>query len=233
MASKSEVTYGAKLNNAKTIVTHLRSFSGYTPPTADQSADELENLASNARQANDLLAGNLSTYSKTVDTRQRFFEKDANSLEKIMSPIAATIRSAYGKDSKELADITRFVAKIRGEERKKDKKEPTEDSVSQSAKSYGSMTENFSGLIATLQKMSAYTPANKDLSIAALTSKLGTLEQANTAVTIAFGVVKQNRESRNTLFEQMNVLVQRIKNAVLAQYGLKSPEYALIKGLKV
>lgn len=233
MASNSEVTYGARLNNAKAVTTHLRSFTNYAPPKPDQTADSLEAVTTAARASNTQLAGNIQLYSQAVDNRQGLFKKDPDSLEKIMSPIAATVRSAYGKDSKDMADITRYVNKIRGEKPTKDKKDPTEDSVSQSAKSYGSMTENFSDMIATLQKLPDYKPANKDLESAALTTKLAVLEQANEAVTAAFGFVKQERDDRNKLFDQLNALVQRIKSAVLAQYGLKSTEYALIKGLKV
>jgi hypothetical protein len=123
--------------------------------------------------------------------------------------------------------------KIRGEKRKKDKSEPTEESVSQSAKSFGSRTENFSDLIATLELMPKYKPANKSLNTAELKVKLGILEQSNTAVTDAFGELKKERDKRNDLFEQMNVLVQGIKDAVIGQYNINSTEYKLIKGLKV
>jgi hypothetical protein len=150
-----------------------------------------------------------------------------------MSPIGRNISSAYGKNSKELADIMGYAIKIRGEKRKKEKKEPTEESVSQSAKSFGSRTENFSDMIAVLEKMTKYKPANKKLEIAELKVKLGILEQSNTAVTDAFGVLKQERDKRNDLYDQLNVLVQGIKDAVIGQYTINSSEYKLIKGLKV
>jgi hypothetical protein len=233
MASNSEVTFGAKLKNAKDIALHLRSFTGYNPPKEEQKPDNLEALTDLARIANKAVAGNEELYSKAVDNRQRLFEKDADSLEKIMSPIAANIRSAYGKKSKEIDIITGYVLKIRGEKRKKEKKEPTEESVSQSARSFGSMTENFSDMIATLEKMTDYKPANKDLATTALTGKLAVLEQSNTAVTDSFRVLKNSRDERNNLFDRLNVLVQGIKNAVIGQYTINSQEYKLIKGLKV
>jgi hypothetical protein len=233
MASNSEVTYGAKLNNAKDIVTHLRSFKDYAPPLEEQKPDNLEALTVTARAANVSVAGSKELYSNAVDKRQSFFEKDADSLIKIMSPIGRNISSAYGKNSKELADIMGYAIKIRGEKRKKEKKEPTEESVSQSAKSFGSRTENFSDMIAVLEKMTKYKPANKKLEIAELKVKLGILEQSNTAVTDAFGVLKQERDKRNDLYDQLNVLVQGIKDAVIGQYTINSSEYKLIKGLKV
>ena len=233
MASNSEVTYGAKLNNAKDIVTNLRSFKDYAPPLEEQKPDNLEALTVVARAANISVAGSKRVYSDSVDTRQSLFEKAADSLVKIMSPIARNISSAYGKESKELADVTAYVLKIRGEKRKKEKKEPTEDDVSQSAKSFGSRTENFSDLIAVLQKMTKYKPANKKLATAELTIKLAALEVSNTAVTDAFGVLKQERAKRNNVYNQMNVLVQGIKDAVIGQYTINSDEYKLIKGLKV
>lgn len=233
MASNSEVTYGAKLKNAKDIATNLRSFNDYSPPREEQKAENLEAFINLARAANVDLAGLQAAYSAAVETRQQLYYKDKDSLEKIMSPIAANIRSAYGKDSKEIAVVNAYVIKIRGEQRKKDKKDPTEESVSQSAKSFGSMTENFSSLIATLGKMANYKPAKKELVIAELSNKLQALEQSNLDVTNAFAALKSQREKRNGFFDQLNVLVQGIKNAVIAQYTINSTEYRLIKSLKV
>jgi len=233
MASNSEVTFGAKLKNAKDIATHLRSFTDYAPPKAEQQPANLEALAEFARTANKGVAGKETDYGTAVDDRQRLFEKDSDSLEKIMSPIAANIRSAYGKESKEIEIINDYVIKIRGEKRKKDKKEPTEESVSQSAQSFGSRTENFSDMIASLEKMTDYKPAKKHLETTALIAKLAILEQSNKAVTDSFRELKNSRDERNKLFDQLNVLVQGIKNAVIGQYTINSAEYKLIKGLKV
>jgi hypothetical protein len=234
MASNSEITFGARLNNAEKLFTHLQSFTGYAPPNATQSAANLGTLITNIKTQNNSAAGDAQSYSAAVEKRQRLFQKDNDSLVKIMSPIAAAIRAAFGKTSKEAADITSMVTKIRGEKVKKSSTEPNAEFVSQSEKSYGSMTQNFADMIATLAKYDGnYKPANDTIKLPALTDKLAQLTQANTDVAAAYGKLKETRDDRITLYKTLTDLIQRIKDAVKSQYGIKSTEYVLVKGLKV
>lgn len=234
MASNSEVTFGARLNNASTIATHLHAFTTYTPPNPNQSAAGLDGVIANIKTQNSTTAGNKQTYSAAVEKRQKLFTKDADSLVKLMSPLGAAVRSIFSKTSKESSDMATMITKIRGEKVKKDKGEPNAEFVSQSEKSYGSMTQNFADIIATLQKFgAAYKPANETIKLDSLTAKLDLLTQANTDVATAYGTLKESTDDRNVLYKSLTGLTQGIKDAVKSQYGLKSTEYNLIKGLKV
>ena len=42
MASNSEVTFGSRLANAETLVTHLQSFKDYAAQTPDQSVANMQ-----------------------------------------------------------------------------------------------------------------------------------------------------------------------------------------------
>ena len=127
-----------------------------------------------------------------------------------------------------------MIVKIRGVKVKKGTKEPNADFVSQIERSYGSMTQNFSDMITTLENYGAkYTPANTDIKIVTLKDKLTKLTVANNAVTSTYGQLKEKRYDRGSFYKDLTTITQRIKDAVKSQYGLKSTEYNLVKGLKV
>jgi len=234
MASTSEVTFGSKLQNAEKLLTHLQSFKAYTPPISEQSPANLQTLIAGIKQQNNTTARSAQGYSAAVDNRQKLFQKDNDSLVKIMSPIAATVRSAFGKSAKEATDIAGMVTRIRGKKLKKSGKSPDAESVSQSELSYGSITQTFSDMIATLENYGpGYKPANDSIKLDVLNSKLLQLTAANTGVTAAYGALKQTRDDRIALYKTLATLAQRIKDAVRSQYGNTSTEYVLVKGLKV
>lgn len=234
MASTSEVTIGAKVANAEKISTNLKAFTGYAPPDAALTAAALDKLINSTKTKNNETVSAAHDYSSAVDTRQKLFQKDSNSLIKVMSPIGATVRSSFGKTSKEANSITAMITKIRGVKVKKGSKEPNAAFISQSERSYGNMTQNFSNMITTLEKHGAkYTPANADIKLKTLKDKLTNIIAANIAVTTTYGQLKEKRDDRSILCKQLTDITQRIKDAVKGQYGLNSTEYNLIKGLKV
>ena len=234
MASTSEVTLGARVGNAEKLLTNLQSFTDYTAPDVTLSTANLKTLINDVRTKNSETASAAQTYSASVDLRQNLFQKADNSLIKILSLVGATVRSAFGKTSKEYADVSTMITKIRGEKVKRSLKDPTADFVSQSERSYGSMTQNFSDMITTLENYGAkYTAVNSEIKIATLKGKLTELNDANVSVTSTYGVQKQKRDDRGELYKSLTAITQRIKDGVKGQYGLKSTEYNLIKGLKV
>jgi hypothetical protein len=234
MASSSEVTLGARVTNAEKILTNLESFTDYTAADPSLSKAALKTSIKDIRTKNTETASAAQAYSASVDIRQNLFQKADNSLIKVLSLAGATVRSSFDKTSKEAADISAMITKIRGVKVKKAVKDPTADFVSQSERSYGSMTQNFSDMITTLENYGAkYTPANIDIKITTLKDKLIKLNAANIAVTATYGEQKKKRDDRAELYKNLTAITQRIKDGVKSQYGLKSTEYSLIKGLKV
>lgn len=234
MASNSETTFGARLNNAQTLATHLQSFKAYVSQTPDQSIANVQALITGIKAQNTTTAGNKQDYSATVDLRQKLFNKNSDSLIKLLSPIGSAVRSAFGKTSKEAANTAALITKIRGIKVKKEPKDPTEETVSQSERSFGSITQTFADIIATLEKFgNNYNPANEQVKLPALLEKLAQLTVANTNVPLAYGKLKQARDERIELYNNLTDITQRIKEAVKSQYTVGSTEYALIKGLKI
>ena len=234
MASSTETTLGAKVANAEKILTNLKAFVAYAPADATLSVASLEELIKQIRNANTTTASNIQAYSEAVDKRQILFQKGDPSLIKILPLIGAAVRASFAKTSKEATNIANMITKIRGAKAKNISKDAAEATVSQSEKSYGSMTQNFSDMITTLENYGAkYTPANTEITIAALKDKLALLGDANVAVTAAYGKQKESRDDRAVLYTNLNVITQRIKDTVKSQYGQASTEYKLIKGLKI
>ena len=146
-----------------------------------------------------------------------------------------------GKTSKPAIDIAALAVKIRGEKKKKDNTPPTEetaakkkDPVSQSERSYGSITQHFADIIATVTALGTdYAPVNTNIKIAALTTKMNTIKTANNNVTTTYGALKTSVDGRQKQYNDVSAKIQRVKDAVKSQYGIGSTEYSLIKGLKV
>lgn len=234
MASTSEITFGARLNRAEQMATHLQSFVGYQAATPDCAVPQYQALIDQIKTNNISLATQSAAFSLAVDARQKLFTKEPNSLQKLLSPIASYVRARFGKTSPEADLVVALVNKIRGEKTTQLKKDAEGEFVSQSERSYGSMTQNFSDLINTLQSFGQnYHPSNVSITAPKLLELLELINAANHQVTVTYGQLKPTKDNRITLFDELNSRSTRIKENVKSQYGNSSTEYKLIKGLKI
>ena len=234
MASNSEITFGARINNAEQLLTHLATFGTYNPISPDIAVPAYTTLIDDTKTNNALVATNASNFSLAVDNRINLFNKNPDSLHKILSPIFAYIKAKFGKTSKQATDIATLITKIRGEKTNKLKKDQEGEFVSQSQRSYGSQTQHFADIIATLTSYGAdYTPTNTNITLVKLNAFLQILTNANIAVTTAYGALKPSKELRITQYADLKDRSNRIKDSIKSQYGLSSSEYKLIKGFKI
>jgi hypothetical protein len=234
MTSQSESTFGAKVQNAQNLVTHLKTFVDYKPLRPTDTVDELNTLLTSLTQADSVEANKLQNYSLIVETRQQLFDKSDDSLKKSLTSIVATTRAMYGKDSKEAQNINELIKKLRGGSKAKTPKKADEKTISTSQQSFASVTQGFSDLIASLGAFTpAFAPANESIALPNLQTKLEAIRQSNTDVVSILGELNQARNTRNKLYDDLKDRCQHIKEAVKAQYGIKSMEYAAIKGLKI
>lgn len=234
MASTSEKTYGSRLANAQKLASLLATFVGYTPATPECSVPGYQALIADITNLNTTLATNAATFSTLAEQRQQLFSKSADGMIKRLSPTAAYVKALYGKNSKEAELVVALVNKLRGEKTDKLKKDTEGEWVSNSQRSYGSMTNNFSSLIDTLVSFGAtYAPSNPNINLAELNELLSNLNTTNNAVTQAYGKLKTSQDSRTLQYEQLSDRSARIKETVKSIYGTSSTEYKLIKGLKI
>ncbi|MDI9364171.1 MAG: hypothetical protein QM541_04405 [Flavobacterium sp.] len=241
MASFSENTFGARIANAEAISTHLKSFTSFVAPTTDTSIASIDILIASVKTENSRIATNKFAYSTAVDVRAKLFFKTPDCVEKLLSPITAAVKAKLGKTSKPATDIAALAIKIRGEKKQKNDTPAAEgterkkvDPVSQSERSYGSITQHFANIIAIVTALGTnYAPVNATINVAALTTKIETIKTANNTVTSTYAALKTSIDGRQSLYEDLSARTQRIKDAVKSQYGVGSSEYKLIKGLKV
>ena len=96
------------------------------------------------------------------------------------------------------------------------------------------MTQHFADIIATVTALGTdYAPVNTTIKVAALTTKVTTIKNANNSVTSTYGALKTSVDNRQNLYDDMSARIQRVKDAVKSQYGVGSTEYKLVRGLKV
>ncbi len=234
MASNNEKTFGSKLANAETLATHLSTFTAYAPVRTEESVANYKLLITNIKANNNLVASTKTTYTQATDKRVKLFLKNADSLLKTLTLISGQIRSKFGKTSKEAEYIAALVTKIRGENTTKLKKDSEGEFVSQSERSYGSQTQTFSDIIATLTIYGTdYAPTNTKIKLPALNAQLTALVTANTAVATAFGAYKPTIDTRLTQYADLKDRSNRIKDSIKSQYSTTSVEYKLIKGLSI
>jgi hypothetical protein len=241
MASKSEITFGTKIANAEAIATHVKSFTDFVPPTENTSMANYETLIGEFKGENNSITSKKTSYSNEVDTRQKLFFKNLDSVNKSLSPITSAVKAKLGKSAKPVATLTALVVKIRGEKKAKPKDPKADDAVdkkkedvSQSQRSFASITQHFTDIVTTVTDLGTdYAPVNDAHKLPALNAKLIKMKEVNDGVTSAYGILKTGFDNRTVLYADLADRTQRIKEQVKSQYGVASTEYKLIKGLKV
>lgn len=235
MAKKNvEVTFGTRIQNAQNLITILQTFTNYVPLRQEDSVDDMKKLIKTIQNTNNAEANYLQAYTLAVDVRQKTFNGEDTSIKTIVTPIIATLRAQYGKDSKEVTSLSELIKKIRGTSTRKEKTNVDEKSISTSQQSYASLTQNFADLIASLEALKPkFVPTNPILLPEALKEKLDIIRKATDDLTSSFIALDKERKTRNILYLELTQRTQRIKESVKAQYGVKSTEYASVKGLKI
>lgn len=234
MSSVSEVSFGARVANAAKIRDNVKTLSNYNPPRSTESVAEYSNLISAADAANTAISVAIDNYNASTQARQKAFRTDDNSIIKLLSPIYNTLVANYGKDSREAIHVLSKINNIRASKSIK-KIGPNGDpqSISQSEQSYGSLSQLFKNLIATLGNYDRYTPNRPELKMNALLALANSLDGLNQAVNDSLNILRDKRIIRNDLYSDLKERTIRIKAYLSAEYGTKSIEYKSISGLKV
>lgn len=230
----SENTLGTKLSKAQAFITTLQGFTNYKPLRPTESITELQQLVSAIATANNDVTTALQQYSDAVEQRQQVFYKGANSIRKLVVPINAAVKATFGKTSLESKQVNTLVQKIAGEKPVKIKEGDKETIISQSQRSFGSQAQHFEEIVTLLaNKGTAYDPGNSAISAAALQSMVTGLPQLNFNVTTRYNILKQKRDARMALYNDLSERIARAKESVKSQYGIKSTEYGMVKGIRI
>lgn len=237
MATISEDGYGAKLQNAKNILTFIENLSKYKSSRPEDSIAEYEKLIQVCDTANTTVATDIQGYTMAVDKRTKAFSgAEKTSLTKLLSPIGKAIAGQYDKSSKEYNSAMSIINKMRSQKVEKAPANPTDtqkERISKSELSYGSKLQNFKDLIASLSVFQNYAPVNPDITLDKLKAMITELEALNKDVGSKIAPLNISRKSRTELFADLSKRTQRIKANVSSIYGVDSVEYKQISGLKV
>jgi hypothetical protein len=237
MASTSETSFGAKLGKAQDLVTYITGFTGYAPPRAQESVASMTTLINSIVAINATESSQQENYKVAVNNRQAAFSKKTGSVDKLLSPIKGAVDAQYGKKSIEATTINAIIKKMRATKLIKVPADPTKPeqaaAISQSERSYGSITQSFNDIINTLSQFTDYAPTNNTIKVATLQTLATQLTTLNNAVIQKIQPLETTRATRLTQYTDLKDRVQRIKSYVKAQYGNSSTEYNMIKGISI
>lgn len=249
MTSVNESTFGSRFLHAQDIQNYLQNFAGYNPPDQLESAADFSALLQNIAASNSLYGQSEQQYKAAVKARSDAFKnKTGTSILKLLPQIRAAVDAKYGKKSQESAAAGSIIAKMRATKLKPAPAAlPTsaagtanagaaatqKKAISMSQQSYGSLLGYFHNLINALSQMNGYAPSNPDLQVANLQTFADSLDTLNATVAQKSQLLQQQRKERLDLYTDMSARVQKIKSYVKSEYGMKSKEYQLIKGVQV
>jgi hypothetical protein len=235
--SFTESSFGARLGKARELLIFIQGFQGYSPPRLEENPEHLNQLVEGVSNLNQQVANTLEGYREVTNERQGIFRESPDSVIRILTQVRAAVEAQYGKKSVQSRDLVAIIRKIRGTKiTKAPKTLETEQqiaSVSVSQLSYGSLTQSFGDLISTMNQFNGFQSSNQSLTIQGLADKLTAMQTLNNAVATYVQALSVFRSQRITNYDDLKDRVQRIKAYVKAQYGPKSQEYNLIKGIKV
>lgn len=237
MANTSEITFGARIRKAQDLLQYITGFTGYAPPRTEDSIAEFTALVNQTVAANTAVSGSLQQYSQATNDRSKAFRGTEDSVEKMLTRIKSAVEAQYGRKAKQTENVVSIIKTMRSTKLIQVAKNPDDpnavQTISRSEQSYGSMTQNFQGLINTLAQFPEYNPSNDTLKVANLSTFAISLTTLNNAVAKNFQALRTARATRTDLYADLKERVQRIKAYIKAQYGTNSQEYTLIKGISV
>lgn len=235
MASISERTFGSRLLKAQEMATYIAGFAGYDPPRPQESVVEFNLHIGSVITANTDETNAETAYRTAVSNRHKAFRINPNCVFKTLALINGAVSSQYGKTNTNTVQIAAIIRKLRTTKLIKVPSSANAPAyqLSQSEQSYGSITLTFNDIITTLNAFGDFAPSNVNLQVATLQTFSANLTTLNKAVPEKRSALKKIRDKRLTLYAELSDRATRIKEYVKSNYGTQSPEYALVKGLKI
>ncbi len=231
MASNSEVGHAKNVANFETLINHCTSMGAIYQP----AQDPLKLAALNpqlvvCKVANSAVKNPLIAKIDAVSLRKKLDDELDSIITRLLNMYLLT--SAL-KQEKEFAKT--MARKIKGTKNKPPKVEG-QDPHSTSQQSFVMRADNFETFISILSAEPTYNPAEVDLQVPSLQTRLANMHTLNNAANLAIQALRNVRIARNTaLYAVETGLVDTalsIKGYLLAAFGTKSPHYKDIRGLQ-
>lgn len=100
--------------------------------------------------------------------------------------------------------------------------------ISQSEQSYGTLTQGFKNIVATLSNFIDYNPSRAELKLPALLAFAASLDELNQKANTTILVLREKRQE-NDIYEDLHIRTQRIKAYIASEFGNSSLEYKSIR----
>lgn len=232
MTAPSQASYAARLARAEQFYQFISNFQNYDPGIPELTPSGFQLLVSQLSTIQTEHTTTHHEFSEAVRMRKNTFNANPDSISKKLTLVNSYIKAKSGVNSQQFIDVNKFVRKIRGEKPLPVTSNSTQESISRSEKSYGSQLQNFTDIITLLQQFGTnYDPTNVAIKIPALNTLLTHATTVNNTVTQKFSAYQPKINERQAGFKTLSETTLRIKEMVKSQYGTKSTEYNLIKGL--
>ena len=237
MSSTSEQSFGARLQKGYNINTFTSNFPGYAPPREEETPASMKTFLDNLAGINSSVTKAKEGYTMAVKHRQDLFKEDESSMMKLLALIIGALDAQYGKGSKESTMIASIISRIRASHIEKAPTNPDDpdakEKISRSARSFGSLTQNFNDIVTNLGEFEDYKPANPLIAITALKALSVSLLESNNNVAATFQARSDLIATRLSMYTELKDRTDRIKGNTKSQYGNNSKEHKLIKGIKI
>ena len=245
MASTSETGHHKNVSSFESLVSFCQGFgANYNPSKNSLKVAQLQTQLASVKVNITTVTNTSVAFNNAVNARQLAFK----GLEKLSTRLVNALDSTNATDAL-VKDAKTVNAKVQGSKLTKadagktakliDPNAPIVDTpktISSSQRSYDSLIEHLSKMIAILSTEPTYLPNENELKIATLNTQLTNLKNTNTGVTNAYTTVSNARIARNlSLYNPTNGLcatAKEVKAYVKSVFGATSPQYKQISGLE-
>ena len=246
MASTSETGHHKNVANFGDLISFCQGYgTAYNPSKNSLKIAQLQTQLNSVKVNITAVTNTSVAFNNAVNARKIAFE----GLEKLSTRLVNALDATNATDQlvKDARSVNNKiqgarVAKLKvvfGGKNAIDPNTPvieTPKTISTSQRSYDSIIEHFSKLIAILSTEPSYVPNENDLKIATLNTQLTNLKNLNTAVANAYTTVSNARISRNASLYNPVVgicpVAKEVKGYVKSVFGATSPQYKQISGLE-
>lgn len=235
MRSPSERSFGARLSRAQEMLGKISNFQNWNPPRFEESAGGFAEFINSLLAMNQEETSLEQQYNTMVKTRENLFYKDPKCITKLLAMIRGSVEAQYGKGSIEFNQIDTLVRQMR--DSKPAVKAATANkpagTVSQSERSYGSLTQYFSDLVIVVSQLPGYVTNNEVLQVPYLQNLVAQANQLAIDIPMRHQMLTTSRDRRRDAYEALKERGSRIKAFTKANYGLNSTEFKQIKGISL
>ena len=235
---QSETTFADRLQRGRDMQAAIAIFSpAFDPADPTLAATAFMNFLDALDQLNTETSTFVTSYTNGTAERMTMVAEIKDVALRVLSYLKSN--PAW---KKYLPGIKSLVDKIRGTSARRAKPPAaTETPGSPQAKkrnkgeqSFGEIDTNFDRLVAALGSVPGYAPTTADLTIANLTARAAAYSAKNATMSTLGQTVGLKQRDRSAGYDGDGGLREKmkaIKQAVRAQYGSSSAEYAQVKGI--